>query len=48
MADDLSVSEDDLLAESTESDEVEFDFSDEPTEDSYQTYSNVYTYIIYK
>ncbi len=48
-ADSGSVSADDLLEDSTQSEEVTFDFSDEPKEDdSVQTYSDVYTYVVYE
>ena len=43
-----SVDSDDLLAESTQTEEVQFDFGDEPADDDNQVYSGVYTYIIYK
>ena len=43
-----SVDSDDLLAESTQTEEVQFDFGDEPAADDNQVYSGVYTYIIYK
>lgn len=43
-----SVDSDDLLAESTQTEEVQFDFGDEPADDENQVYSGVYTYIIYK
>lgn len=43
-----SVSEDDLLAESAEEESVQFDFGDEEVTDNSQSYSNAYTYIIYK
>ena len=43
-----SVDSDDLLAESTQTDEVQFDFGDEAAAEDNQVYSGVYTYIIYK